>query len=118
MNKEFLDFVETLMNENPERTKELMTENIEAYLNMLKDAKKEKPEITKNGAIILSFLKDNIGVKCWTAKDIADRIDITSRGVSGALRKLVNDGFCDKMGTNPAIYSLTEKGKNYIIKEE
>ena len=40
---------------------------------------------------------------------------ISSRGASGAMRKLVNDGVCEKLGQDPVIYSLTEKGKNYVI---
>jgi predicted transcriptional regulator len=40
---------------------------------------------------------------------------ISSRKISGAIRKLVTDGFVDKYGQNPVIYSLTEKGKNFDI---
>ena len=49
------------------------------------------------------------------ARDIAEDLFISSRGVSGVLRKLVNDGFVEKMGESPVIYSITEKGKNFII---
>lgn len=92
-----------------------MTENIEAYLNMLKDVKEEKSEITDNGRVILEFLKNNEDVKCWKAKDIAEQIGISSRGASGTLRKLVNDGFCEKLSTNPAVYTLSDKGKKYQL---
>jgi Mn-dependent DtxR family transcriptional regulator len=51
------------------------------------------------------------------AKDIGDELFISSRTVSGALRKLVNDGFVEKIGQNPVIYTLTEKGKNYNFEE-
>jgi predicted transcriptional regulator len=40
---------------------------------------------------------------------------INSRTVSGAMRKLVTDGFVEKIGENPVIYSITEKGKNIEI---
>jgi len=42
---------------------------------------------------------------------------ISSRGASGTLRKLVNDGFCEKLGQDPVIYSLTKKGKTFEIIE-
>jgi DNA-binding PadR family transcriptional regulator len=42
---------------------------------------------------------------------------MSSRTISGAMRKLVNDGFVEKIGKDPVIYTLTEKGKNYIIEE-
>ena len=51
----------------------------------------------------------------FKAKDIADGLYISSRAVSGSLRKLVTDGFCEKVGTDPVVYTLTEKGKNYKI---
>ncbi len=113
MKDEFLNFVETLIKENPDRAKELMTDNIIAYLNILKEVKEEKPLITENGKKILEFLQENEDVKCWKAKDIADQLGVSSRGVSGSLRKLVTDGFCEKLGKEPTIYSLTEKGKNF-----
>ena len=47
----------------------------------------------------------------WKAKDIAEGLFISSRGVSGAMRKLVTDGYVEKVGQDPVIYSLTEKGK-------
>jgi hypothetical protein len=31
------------------------------------------------------------------------------------MRKLVTDGFCEKVGSDPVIYTITEKGKNYKI---
>ena len=54
----------------------------------------------------------------WKARDIAEGLFIGSRAVSGAIRKLVTDGFVEKIGQNPATYTLTVKGKNYIIEED
>ena len=53
----------------------------------------------------------------FKAKDIADGLGRSSRGISGTMRKLVNDGFCESMSKDPVIYMLTEKGKNYKIEE-
>jgi len=92
-----------------------MTENIQAYLNILKEDKMEKEELTENGKIILNYLQLNQNIKLWKARDIAEQIGISSKGVSGAMRKLVNDGFCEKMGQSPIVYTITEKGKNFII---
>lgn len=117
MKQEFLNFVEALIKENPEKANELMTDNVKAYLDILKEVKDEKPILTDNGKAILKYLQDNSDVKCWKAKDLAEQIGISSRGASGAMRKLVNDGFCEKLGTSPVIYSLTEKGKNFTIIE-
>ncbi len=94
-----------------------MTENVIAYLNILKEVKDEKPILTDNGKIILQYLQEHVDIRCWKAKDLAEQIGISSRGASGAMRKLVNDGFCEKIGQDPVIYSLTEKGKNFEIIE-
>lgn len=117
MKKEFLYFVNELMKANPELTETLMTDDIRAYLDLLKDAKDEKPVITENGLVILNYLQEHSDIRLWKAKDVADQIGISSRGVSGAFRKLVNDGFCEKIGKDPVIYSLTEKGKNFKMIE-
>jgi len=117
MKNEFLNFVNQLMEANPELTDKLMTDNIKAYLDILKEVKDEKPELTENGKLILKYLQENADIKLWKAKDIASQLGISSRGASGAMRKLVNDGFCEKLGQDPVIYSLTEKGKNYLIIE-
>lgn len=105
------------MEANPKLTEELMTENVKAYLGILKDIKSEKPDLTENGKLILKYLQEHQDIKCWKAKDLADQIGISSRGASGTMRKLVNDSFCEKLGQDPVIYALTEKGKNYKIIE-
>ena len=117
MKQEFLNFVKQLMEANPELTDKLMTENIKAYLDILKEVKDEKPALTENGKLILKYLQDHQDIRLWKAKDIAEQMGISSRGASGTMRKLVNDGFCEKIGQDPVIYSLTEKGKNYEIIE-
>jgi predicted transcriptional regulator len=51
----------------------------------------------------------------WKARDVAEGLFISSRAVSGAMRKLVTDGFVEKVGESPVIYSITENGKNINI---
>ena len=118
MKQEFLNFLDELMKSSPQVVDNLMTDTIAAYIEMLREEKKnEKPELTENGKLILKFLQEHPETRIWKAKDIAEQIGISSRGASGAMRKLVNDGFCEKLGQDPVIYSLTEKGKNYNIIE-
>ena len=49
------------------------------------------------------------------AKDIGEGLFISSRAVSGAIRKLVTDGYVEKIGQDPVVYALTEKGKTVEI---
>lgn len=118
MKQEFLNFLNALIEANPEVTNSLMTENIKTYIAMLtEDKKNEKPVLTENGKLILKYMQE-CGVPMLKAKDIAEGLFISSRGVGGSLRKLCNDGFCEKVGQDPVIYSLTEKGKTYVIENE
>lgn len=75
----------------------------------------EKPMFTDNGKLILQFLQNNQDTPMWKAKDIAEGLFVSSRTVSGAIRKLVSDGFVEKVGQDPVIYSITENGKNIKI---
>ena len=75
----------------------------------------EKPLFTANGKLILKFLQEHQETAMWKARDIAEGLFISSRAVSGAMRKLVTDGFVEKVGQDPVIYSITDNGKNITI---
>lgn len=79
------------------------------------DENGEKPLFTDNGKLILKFLQEHQETPMWKARDIAEGLFISSRAVSGAMRKLVTDGFVEKVGQDPTIYSLTNNGKTIII---
>ena len=113
MKKEFYDFVQALIAAAPDTADTLMTENIKNYIESLLISDPDKPEITDNGKVILDYMQKNPTPQ--KSRDIAEGLFTSSRTVSGAMRKLVNDGFVIKSGENPIVYSLTEKGKNYII---
>jgi predicted transcriptional regulator len=42
---------------------------------------------------------------------------VSSRAVSGAMRKLVTDGFVEKVGQDPVMYALTDAGRNVKIED-
>lgn len=79
------------------------------------DENGEKPLFTDNGKLILKYLQENTDTSAWKAKDIAEGLFMNSRAVSGAMRKLVTDGFVEKIGQDPTLYSITENGKNITI---
>lgn len=118
MKQEFLDFLNALMEAAPDVAEKLMTDNVRTYINVLNEVKEEKPVVTENGLKILTYLHENPDVRTWKAKDLADKMGIASRGVSGALRKLVNDGYCEKISTDPVVYAITEKGINFNFEGE
>ena len=49
------------------------------------------------------------------SKNISEKIGVPSRSVSGAIRKLVSDGYVKKINSNPVSYELTDLGKDFQI---
>ena len=97
---EFIKYVEDLIDGNHYE----MNENVRLYWEAFKGkAEEDKPLFTDNGKLILQYLKDNQTTPMWKAKDIAEGMFISSRTVSGAMRKLVSDGYVEKVGQDPVI---------------
>lgn len=90
------------------------------FFNALKIVEEKKvKKFTDNGKIILQFMKDNDEAynHMFKAKDF-EAAGISSKTASGSLRKLVSDGYCDKLGKDPVIYVLTNQGKEVTFEEE
>ena len=116
MKKEFMDFLNALMEAAPDVAEKLMTDNVKTYIDALTDKKTEKSEITENGKLILKWLQ-SAPTDTYKSKDIAEQLFVSSRTVSGGMRKLTTDGFVEKVGSDPVLYIITEKGKNYKIED-
>ena len=114
--QEFINFIEMVLNEN--KIDEL-PENVRLYWDAFRGADEngEKSLFTDNGKLILKFLQEHQDTPMWKARDIAEGLFISSRAVSGAMRKLVTDGFVEKVGQDPVIYSITENGTNIKIED-
>ena len=87
---------------------------------MLETGDTERPAFTDNGKKILAYMqasKDTYN-NLFKAKDIGEQLSISSRTVSGGMRKLVTDGYVEKLGTNPVIYAITEKGEQVEFEDE
>ena len=79
---------------------------------------KEKPPFTENGAKVLDYMQQH-HEECnniFKAKDICEGLFLpSSRTVSGAMRKLITDGYVDKTAGNPVCYSLTLLGMSVQV---
>ena len=76
----------------------------------------DKPMFTDNGKLILKYMQDHISdMPMGKAKDIGEGLFISSRAVSGAIRKLVTDGYVEKIGQDPVVYEKKKKGKTVEI---
>ena len=113
MKEEFIEFLEKLMAAAPE-VANTMSDNVKAYIDNIKEDRVQKAEMTENGKKILGYAQE-FDRPMFKSKDLADAYGVSSRSVSGALRKLTADGYFEKMGKDPVVYALTEKGKNYKI---
>lgn len=111
--EEFIDYVKALMDANPDI---IPSDGAKFYFEaLINKPTVEKPMFTENGKMVLKYMQDNSEIELWKAKDIAEGLFISSRTVSGAMRKLVTDEFVEKVGADPVVYTLTEKGKNIEI---
>lgn len=112
--QEFIKYVEMAIEAYPTE----MPAEAKVYWDALRSKEEvEKPLFTDNGKLIMKFLQENHDTPMWKSRDIAEGLFISSRGVSGAMRKLVSDEFVEKIGQDPAMYALTEKGKNIVIED-
>lgn len=114
--EEFVAFVDDLI-ENCKHPV-TMSDNVKAYLDTLRNgtAPKEKPLLTDNGKLIMVWLQ-SAPTAYYKSKDIAEQVGLASKSVAGAMRKLITDGFVEKVGQDPVVYIITEKGKNIKIEE-
>lgn len=111
--QEFINFIDNLIKESNVE----VSENVRLYWDAFRGADEngERPMFTDNGKLILKYMVDHQEVPMWKARDIAEGLFISSRAVSGAMRKLVTDGFVEKVGEDPVVYSLTDLGKTIEI---
>ena len=65
--------------------------------------------------MILKYMQEHQEEQAWKSKEIAEGLFMSSRAVSGTMRKLVTDGFVEKVGQDPIVYTLTNNGKEIVI---
>ena len=108
----FIDTVEALFALSPLSVPDEARDFFEDY----KKAKtSNKKVMTDKGLAILNQMKE---VDEWiTAKSLGELMDLSGRSVSGTMRKLVEDGYVNKMEGSPASYKISEKGMNFKIED-
>ena len=79
-----------------------------------------RPQFTENGRLVLDYMQKEKETynNLFKAKEIGEGLGISSRTASGAMRKLVTDGYVEKVGENPVVYSLTKLGAEANPNEE
>ena len=73
---------------------------------------KNQNVFTENGKKILLCMQQNEEkYKTFSSKQLGELLFMPPRSVSGAMKKLLNEGYCRKQATNPVTYELTSMGK-------
>lgn len=116
----FIKEIEILMEQAldcQEMAFEGLSEDASDFWNSLKITEPKKSGFTENGKLILKYMQDNKDLhnNLFKAKDIGEGLEISSRTVSGAIRKLVTDNYVERLGESPIVYSLTALGIATII---
>lgn len=112
-NKElFISEIENLLNEN----ENLLSDKAKAFFQDFKTVKTSSKGMTETGLKIILAMQENYDEHtAYKAKTIGEWLSISSRSVSGSMRKLVEDGYIEKSGKDPVTYSLTQKGLEYKV---
>ena len=73
---------------------------------------KNSSVITEKGVAVLRFLQTQPSTNyAFTAKMIAEELNMNTRSISGTMRKLLNDGYVEKLTTlTPITYQITPAG--------
>ena len=113
-----------IQNQTGQKMEDILSPDALSFWNSLEiTSETSKPKFTENGKNILLYMQDNKDNfrNLFKAKDIGEGLNVSSRTASGALRKLISDGYVERIGEHPIVYSITDLGINtnpneYIIK--
>jgi Fic family protein len=108
--EKFIEEIIKMLEDSPE--KYLSADALDYWNGLQVSGDPSKPKFTENGKIVLQYMTDNKNNynNLFKAKDIGEGLGISSRTASGAMRKLVTDGYVEKIGESPTVYSLTSSG--------
>lgn len=106
----FIETVEALFSHTHNSVPQAALDYFKIFVNT---PEKEVAPFTENGAKVLQWMRDNKDQynNIFKSKDISEGLFFSSsRIVSGAMRKLVADGYTTKIVGSPVCYSITENG--------
>lgn len=90
--------------------KEQLSEKGLEFFNQLKE--KSNNTFTENGKKILKCMQQNSEqYETFNAKQLGELLFMSPRSISGSIKKLLKDGYCEKTNLNPVTYKITKLGK-------
>ena len=97
-------------------TEHFTPEQLDFY-NELLENQNGVNQFTENGLKILKCMKENCEARMniFNSKMLGEMLFMPPRSVSGSMKKLIADGYVEKVGVNPVSYGLTDLGKDFQI---
>lgn len=116
--EQFINEVLSLTGDSPEKV--FSPDALDFWNGLNATGDSGKPKFTDNGKLVLKYMQENKESynNLFKAKDIGEGLGISSRTASGAMRKLVTDGYVEKIGESPVVYALTSFGTEVNIDAE
>ena len=109
MNKKeiFIQTIDDLIKDNPNAFSKEAMEYWEEF-----KAEPASKNITEKGILILKYMANNKDLynNVFTSQLIGAGMQLTGRSVSGSMRKLVSEGYVNKLDAKPIAYQITEQG--------
>ena len=98
-----------------DNNRHILSEAASAFLDELIEHNASASAFTEAGAKIMKAMQENEKTyfNSFSAKQLGELLFMGPRSISGSMKKLINDGFVEKKGTNPISYGLTTAGKEY-----
>ena len=92
--------------------REILSDTAIEFLDELIEKNSSENLLTEVGKKILITMmgKNEAYLNVFTSKQLGELLFMPPRSVSGAMKKLLNEGYCRKQATNPVIYELTTLG--------
>ena len=90
----FVAYIDELM----EASTKKMPANVAAFWSDFK-TKRERPKFTPNGKLLIQFFRGHED-EVFSSREIAVEMGMSARAVGGAIRKLVNDEYVEKIVTD------------------
>ena len=110
----FISQIIAVLGDAPEQV--LTGDALDYWNALVQTGDSSKPKFTENGKLVLGYMLENKETyrNIFKAKEIGEGLGISSRTASGAMRKLVTDGYVEKIGQDPVVYALTEKASTAL----
>lgn len=111
----FINEITEILTERNADISKVLSKEAFAYWGELQKGKASAGGMTEMGEKILTYMLANEKERSnsFSAAIIGEGLFASPRSVTGAIRKLITDGYVEKTGANPSVYSLTDTARNW-----